>query len=358
MSYLLIAYHWSAFQPRAGIGYQMPRDVWRTGLESGPDFRDVHRIVRLFHQLHHIASPDALTKEAKRILGATAPEDEFMAIATWSGRCSLIHKLAPDKYPLGADRTYKIPDLFAVFEHEGRSIPALVEVKSTYTPRKAGPIAVAKLSPSYRRRLQNYGKLLGLPVLVAQQIRPVGIWFVVALETIGLEGKPVIDPSYDLSGLLLGAFLLAFKVGIKFILRVERNRIISDKEFVGVIRDAHWETADSTRISTTRSPMILLFGLGDPVEKQVDDGKTVTITWEILSPTAFVNYQALRAAILYDKQLQNAPFPWAEMLKSGKFPIPYLSIEAAREDSNFFEYEISTRPKQVPDFLRSASGSG
>jgi len=333
----------------------MPRDIWRIGLESEPDFRDVHRIVQLFHHLHNITSADTLTKEAKRILGATAPEDEFMAIAIWSGRCSLIHKLPPDKYPSRADKTYKVPDLFAVFEYEGRSIPALVEVKSTYTPRKPGPLVVAKLSPFYRRRLQNYGKLLGLPVLVAQQIRPVGIWFVVALETIGLDGKAAVDPSYDLSGLLLGTFHLAFRAGIKFVLRVERDSIISDKEFVGVIKDAHWETGDGTRIGTTRSPMILLFGLGDPVEKQVDDGKAVTITWEIPTPTAFANYQALRAAILYDKQLKNAPFPWAEILKSGRFPILYSSIEAAREDSDFFEYEISTCPKQVPDFLRVVS---
>lgn len=336
----------------------MLHNLWRVGLESEPDFRDVHRIVQLFHQLHHTASPDALTKEAKRILGATAPEDEFMAIATWCGRCSLIHKLPPDKYPSEADKMYKVPDLFVVFEHEGRSIPALVEVKSTYTSLKPGPLVLAKLSPFYRRRLRNYGKLLGLPVLVAQQIRPVGIWVIVALETIGLDGKATINPSYDLSALLLGTFHLAFKPGIKFVLRVERNSIISDKEFVGVIKDAHWETADGTKIGATKSPMILLFGLGDPVEKQVDDGETLTITWEIPTPMAFANYQALRAAILYDKQLNNAPFPWAEMLKSGKFPILYSSIEAAREDSDFFEYEISTRPRQVPDFLRAVSGSG
>lgn len=322
-------------------------------MQSEPDFRNVHRVAELFHELRNIDNPDALTKEAKRILGATAPEDEFMVIAIWSGRCSLVHKLPPDKYPLGVEKTYKIPDLFAVLEYEDRSIPVLIEVKSTYTKKRPGPIAVARLSPSYRRRLQNYGELLGLPVLVAQQIRPVGIWFIVALDTIGLDGKPTVDLSYDLSGLLFGTFHLAFRAGVKFVLRVEKKHIISDKEFEGVIRDAHWETADGSRIGATKSPMMLLFGLGDPVEKQDDDGKTVTITSEIPHSTAFANYQALRAAIIYDKQLRESPFPWAEMLKSGKFPISYASIEAAREDVDFFEREITIRPKMVPDFLRS-----
>lgn len=323
-------------------------------MQSGSDFRIVHRVAKLFHELRNVDNPDVLTEEAKRILGATAPEDEFMAIAIWSGRCSLVHKLAPDKYPLGADKTYKIPDLLAVLEYEGRSIPVLIEVKSTYTRKRPGPIAFAKLGPSYRRRLQNYGELLGLPILVAQQIRPGGLWFIVALDMISLDGKPTVDLSYDLSGLLFGAFHLAFKAGTKFVLHVEKNRIISDKEFEGVIRDTHWETADGSKIVTTKSPMMLLFGLGDPVEKQDDDGKTVTITYEIPHSMAFASYQALQAAIVYDKQLRESPLPWAEMLNSGKFPISYASVEAAREDFVFFEYEFTTRPKIMPTFLRPA----
>jgi len=326
-------------------------------MEPHPDFREIHQIAQLFHQLHNTVSPDTLSKEAERILGATAPEDEFMAIATWCGRCSLIHKLAPDKYPSEVDKIYKVPDLFAVFEYEGRSVPTLVEVKSTYTPKRPGPLKVAKLSPSYKQRLQNYGKLLGLPVLVAQQIRPGGIWFVVDLDTIGIDSKSTVDPRYDLSSLLLGAFHLVFRAGTKFVFRIEKQDIISDKKVVGIIRAAHFETADGKEITETESPMMLLFGLGDPIERQEDDGKIITMTWEIPAEIAFINYQALRAAISLDKQLDKESFPWAAMLKSGKFPIRHSSIEAARKDSNFFKYEISTRPKKVPAFLQVSSGN-
>ena len=173
-----------------------------------------------------------------------------------------------------------------------------------------------------------------------------------ALDTVGLDGKLTINPSYDLSSLLLGTFHLAFRVGTKFVLRVEKKRVISDKEFEGVIKDAHWETADGSRVNKTKSPMTLLFGLGDPIEKEYDDGKTVTITYEIANSVAFANYQALRAAIMLDRQLSETSFPWAEMLRSGKFPITYADVEAALADSDFFEACITTRPKVIPDFLR------
>ena len=133
--------------------------------------------------------------------------------------------------------------------------------------------------------------------------------------------------------------------------RIEREKIISNNEFVGTVREAYFETADGRKITKTHSPMMLLFGLGAPIEKQEDDGKILTMLWEIPDEIGFINYQALRAAISLDKQLKKEQFPWAVMLKSEKFPINYHSIEAARDDSNFFSYQISTRPKHVPSFL-------
>lgn len=321
-------------------------------MKPQPDYREVHQVAELFHQLHKkVASPDELSQEVIRILGATAPEDEFMAIATWCRQCSLIHKLAPDKYPQEANETYKVPDLFAVFEYEGRNIPTLIEVKSTYTSERAKTLELARLGTSYRQRLRNYGKLLELPVLVAQQIRPGGIWIVVDLETIGIDGKSTIDPRNDLSSLLLGSFHLVFRAGTKFIIRIEKQRIISDKQFEGIVREAHFETADGTKITKVHSPMMLLFGLGDPIDSQKDDGKVLTMIWEIPTEMGFVNYQALRAAMYLDKRLEREPFPWGAMLKSGKFPISFQNIEAARNDKDFFRYEISTRPEHMPDFL-------
>jgi len=296
-------------------------------------------------------SPEKLSEEAERILGATAPEDEFMAIATWSGRCLLAHKLAPDWYPPEAAKMYTVPDLFAVFEHNGRVIPTLVEVKSTFSRARPGPLRFARLSSAYRTRLQNHGRMLGLPVLVAQQVRPMGIWVVVDLESVGVDGKLVVNPRHDLSSLLLGAFSLTFRAGTRFVFGVEREHVVSEKEFRGIIREAHFETANGTRIAATRPLMMLLFGLGDPTERQEDDGTTVTMIWEIPTEISFFNYQALRAALSLDKRLIKEPFPWTTVLRAGKFPINHSDIEAAREEGEFFSTVIHTRPERIPDYL-------
>ncbi|MDP3062149.1 MAG: hypothetical protein Q8O40_02885 [Chloroflexota bacterium] len=321
---------------------------------EAPDYRDIHRISEIFHQLRNTSNPYDLTK-TERILGATAPEDEFMAIATWTGRCSLIHKLSPDKYPPTADAQYKVPDLFAVFEYEGHSIPTLIEVKSSYTAVPAGRIHLAKLSPSYRRRLLNYGNLVGLPVLIVQQIRPPGLWFLVALETVGLGGTPFVDLANDLSGLLLGTFSVAFRAGTKLVLQMDKEKVISETHDIVKVKGAYWQTSDGKKITKTASPMVLLFGLGEPIEYQDISGSSFNMTWEIPADLGFFNYQALRAAILWNKQLDAARFPWAEMLKSGKFPIEHSRVEAVHDDGDFFKYAITTWPQVIPSFLKSKS---
>jgi hypothetical protein len=322
-------------------------------ITTEPDFRDISKVAQIFLQLHNTTYDlDTLSKEAKRILESTAPEDEFMAIATWSGKCSLIHKLAPDKYPITADKKYKIPDLFAVFEYDGKSFPVLIEVKSRYNSQIPGPLRKAKFSPNYRQLLKNYGKLLGLPILVAQQIRPGDIWILVDIDTIGLDGKSTINMQYDLSSLLLGAFHVTFRKGTRFVLKVEKLVKKGEKQFTGVVREAYFETHSGEKIHKTKSPMMVLFDLGYPEEEQNDEEKYLTISYKIPKDSSFVNYQALYSAISWDKQLKTEKYPWNVMLKSGRYPISYFGPETIKEDEQFFKYILETEPKVRPEFLK------
>jgi hypothetical protein len=315
------------------------------------DFRDVYKFAQLLKELNGISPLNDLSKEVERILVSTSPEDEFMALAIWSGKCSLIHKLAVDKYPISADEQYKVPDLFVVFEHNGKGIPALVEVKSDYTPIGLDAIVCHKLSPSYRIKLRNYGKLLGLPVLVAQKLKPLGMWILVDLETIGINGTNKVNSEYDLSSELLGFFSLVFRKGITFRFQIEKTETKNKHDLVGVLREAHWETPEGVKITKTKSPMILLFGLGQPVETQQNDEIFFRILYTIPDKIGFFNYQALVAAISLDKKLKNEKYPWYEIIKSGKYPLLAQDILEAKEDSMFFEFAISTKPKEMPKYL-------
>jgi Holliday junction resolvase len=46
-------------------------------------------------------------------------------------KCKLVHKLEQEQYPLASSDKYQVPDLFAVFDYEGKEILVLIEVKSS-----------------------------------------------------------------------------------------------------------------------------------------------------------------------------------------------------------------------------------
>ena len=320
-----------------------------------PHFSDVHKIAEVYRQLRHNQNPETLTEEALRILGATEPEYEFMAIATWCQRCSLIHKLYPDKYPLKANEKYKIPDLFAVFQYKGKDIPVFIEVKSTYSISRLGKVKTERLSKNYRDKLINYSQATGIPVLIANQIQPGGFWALVDIRTIGVDDNWRVAFQNDLMGTLLGTSSLSFQPDLRFIFTLEKRRTIKEKgntkKVEGIIRKFHFEIGEAEEITNIPFSLIHLFGLVNPLESTTEDEKFITTTWEIGEVQSFFDYQALRSAILIDKQLKDEKLPWSKMLQNGKFPFEYSSLEEARNLPNIFRFQFHSRPHTILDFL-------
>jgi hypothetical protein len=58
-------------------------------------------------------------------------EIEFAAILSWLGRCSLVHRLEQECFSSKSDVNWSIPDLFAVIEHGGETMPVFIEVKTS-----------------------------------------------------------------------------------------------------------------------------------------------------------------------------------------------------------------------------------
>jgi len=166
---------------------------------------------------------------------AAEPEHEFMAIATWSQSCSLIHQVYPDKYPQEADDKYKVPDLLAVFRYKGKDIPVFIEVKSTYSKSRMGKVNTARLSKSYRDKLLNYSQITGLPVLIANQIHPGGFWILVDIRTISIDGNWRVAFQNDLMGTLLRTCSLTRPPGY-----IVRNLLIWHKAYVKKVSAADY----------------------------------------------------------------------------------------------------------------------
>lgn len=55
---------------------------------------------------------DEVVNRVKRLELGLPVEDEFMAICSWLGQCSLVHKLDQAVAPSASEGCYQVPDFF------------------------------------------------------------------------------------------------------------------------------------------------------------------------------------------------------------------------------------------------------
>lgn len=136
---------------------------------------DLERLIHeSLEQLGWDADAKSIADRVQRLNIGLPLEDEFSIICGWLGQCDLVHKLDQQQYPTTSKNTFQVPDLLANFNVRGASnTTVLIEVKSCEKN-------VLSLRPDYVSKLKAYGKLLGLPVLIAW--RKYGIWSLVDLE--------------------------------------------------------------------------------------------------------------------------------------------------------------------------------
>jgi len=118
-------------------------------------------------------SPEEIVARVNRLALGLPAEDEFIAICSWLGQCRLIHKLDQAPSPSSSGRHYQVPDLFAEFIVNGKSVTVLIEVKM----KKCNSLS---FTPKYRKKLQAYSQLVGHPILIAWKIH--GLWILVELS--------------------------------------------------------------------------------------------------------------------------------------------------------------------------------
>ena len=92
----------------------------------------------------------AVAERVKRLDLGLPAEDEFAMLLTWLDRCCLVHRLDQFQSPPASKNEYQVPDLFAVFEHDGEKIVTLIEVKSTNDK-------ILSWKPEYYEALKRYG---------------------------------------------------------------------------------------------------------------------------------------------------------------------------------------------------------
>ncbi|MES2822490.1 MAG: hypothetical protein V4732_02735 [Pseudomonadota bacterium] len=143
---------------------------------------DLERLIHeSLEQLGWTAEAASIADRVKRLNIGLPLEDEFSIICGWLGQCNLIHKLDQQQYPISSKESFQVPDLLANFRVRGaRETTVLIEVKSSEKN-------VLSFRPDYVSKLNAYGNLLGLPVLIAW--RKYGIWTLVHLDVFSKANK-------------------------------------------------------------------------------------------------------------------------------------------------------------------------
>jgi len=241
--------------------------------------REAESVLRQILELLPIikgAEVDAALSRLEQLQRGLEPENEFAMVLAWLGKCQLVHKLGQEQLPLNSTDTYRVPDLFVVFDYNGLLVPALVEVKKT-TPADISQMMTESLSlkPHYLR----YAELLGLPMLVAWKNHD--FWTLFEMKHAQLA-----DVNYkiefghafkeNLLGVLAGDFSYRLAPRTRLRLRFTKLSEINTHTggFEARIDDPHFVNPQGQRIPDIPH-LSSLFMFWDNDAEQVDEGDAV-----------------------------------------------------------------------------------
>lgn len=182
-----------------------------------------HTVVRAAEQLGwNLNDPEKFIRQVQHVEYGLSSEMEFAAILRWLGWCTFVHRLNDDVLEDPARSLWEVPDLFAVFETDGRKCTAMIEVKTSED-------MLLKFKESYLRRLMAYAEMMKQPLLIAWRPRSVGFWILFdpqiarRADPENLEVDFELAVKNDLMSILAGDYYIVPKKGAG--LRMEYERI-------------------------------------------------------------------------------------------------------------------------------------
>ena len=304
-------------------------------------------IYEALQQLGPAPDPDEIVKKVQRLQIGLPAEDEFSVILGWLGRCQLVHKLDQSQFPPESRSLYQVPDLIAVFDYHGRSVPVLIEVKTDKDATHSWP-------PDYRERLHQYADTLGLPLLVAWRRKTLWTLFDarhLAKATTNFNIKFTEAIKQTLMCELAGDFSFSFTSGAGAHIKMKKLNKTEDGYDV-VIEDAYFANADGQRFEDMPG-LLQLFLCIDQDSVVVEEESHFLQSFISISGIAEFGHRALVTLLRFSTGA-NA-IHWREILEQNNAPpLIRAGLKAAVERAikiGFVEHCLHVKPVTMPEFL-------
>jgi Holliday junction resolvase len=289
---------------------------------------------------------------ARRLELGLPAEDELSVVFNWLGRCSLVHKLDQFPYPPGSFSKYRVPDLLAVFDVNGQTVPVLVEVKKSEDN-------VLSWTPDYLQSLQRYADLLKVPLLVAWKHMTFWTLFEVrhmrpAKKNFNISFGDAMRES--LMGCLAGDFSFSFEPGIGFHLRI-RKLDWKEGKLEGRIEEAYFTTADGQKRESSRGLVQLFMCVGQEI-KMVETDSHILQSYIVDGQNSQFAHRAI-VALLGDAG-DGAKGEWRQVLLKEKLPLRDMGPREAVQlaiTAGFVGVLLDIHPHSWPAFLPSTTNA-
>lgn len=309
----------------------------------------IYNIYEAAQQTGWKGAPAELAEALKKIDHGFPAQDEFCLLASWLGRCKLIHGLSQRQYPPASISEYRVPDLFAIFETDAGPIPVLVEVKS-----KAARKIVWR--PDYYEALVRYGEILGLPVLLAWKETRSRMWSLVDLARFSktnVNYKLTFEDAMrnSIMSLLAGDFMIEFTPGFGLHFHMKKLSPVTDGKVHCVIEEAYFEGPSGERFTTLKGglwPFFMTLDVDNRLEETDTHFRQSFVVQE--SCGSQLAHRGFPALFPSGKGLH-----WRKLLEEHRFKVSPEDLQNAAREA--YQYSATSKlmrivPQNVPPFLK------
>jgi len=315
----------------------------------------------IYHEKEGVSldlDPNRIRNKLRQLNRGLPAEDEFTALALWSGRCKYIHKLDRDILP--KDCAYEIPDFLCILEVDGRTIPLLVEVKTSSNQ-------VRSFGKKYCSALQSFADRLGLPILIALKFTcfEPSWWVLFELQKMvtsrGTGKANVMEiMKQTLLSSLLGDFSFQIRQGSTLAFSISKEKVQRDDSgsivsMAGTIEDVYWETSDGKRVEWVSLLDLLFMLTQDDVKVEEYPSHVVQKFYKVGDDAAFAHW-ALPFAFSPRKYFDREGIPWDRMIREHGFSFSLDDVEQTvrrAQERGLAGPTVYVQPQDIPQFLKT-----